>query len=421
MKLNYKKTFLLGFGFFAISLTWSIYNSFVPVFLKNFITANWLIGFIMTLDNYAGIIIQPLFGYLSDNTNTKFGRRIPYLLFGMPLASIFLIIIPLHFSLPSLILFIVCLNVTMASFRSPTIALMPDITAEPLRSKANGIINLMGGIGAVVAYFIGSKLYMQNKSYPFFMAAILLIISIIILYKNIKEKRDSLNYNTNPQKKGIKYLIKNFKASNKDSKKISIPKNTIFMLCAILCWFIAFNAVESFFSLYGKEYLKINEAIAASKFTFFSLSMVVFAIPAGLIATKIGKKKTIIIGLILMILSFAGLVFANDINKIGYVFIFSGMCWALININSYPLIVSMTNNDNIGTFTGYYYFASSLAAIISPPLAGKLIDILGYSILFKYTLIFFILALIFMFMVKQPNETSDISKVDVSNYSNLEI
>ena len=237
MKLNYKKLLLLGFGFFAISLTWSLYNSFVPIFLRKFIGSNALIGFIMTLDNYAGLFLQPMFGTLSDRTRTKLGKRMPYLIFGMPIAAVLVSIIPMHWSLLSLIVSIVSLNLVMASFRSPTIALMPDLTPEPLRSKANGIINLMGGIGAIFAYLIGSYLYRINQSYPFYMASCLIVISLIILFTNIKEERDSLKYNLIPKADEEEY------DELDEDEKNKMTLNVVFLLLAIFFWIIAFNSV----------------------------------------------------------------------------------------------------------------------------------------------------------------------------------
>jgi MFS family permease len=290
---------------------------------------------------------------------------------------------------------------------------MPDLTPGPLRSKANGVINLMGGTGAVVAYFVGSKLYKLNPAYPFYMASVLILVSLIVLFTNIKEERDAINYNDAP--------VKTEKREEQTAVKSRVAWNVILLLFAIFFWFVAYNAVEAFFTLYGKEYLNVNEAVAAGKFTFFSLSMVIFAIPAGLIATRIGKKKTIALGLILMILTFGGLLFSTNINAIGYMFIFAGACWALININSYPFVVSMTSNANVGRYTGYYYLFSSLAAIVSPPLVGKLIDIFGYGILFKYTVVGFIIALVFILMVKPPVEQGDKGKSIVESLENLEV
>lgn len=414
MKFRYKKTFLLGFGFFAISVTWALYNSFVPIFLRTFIASNAVIGFIMTLDNYAGLFLQPLFGTLSDKTRVKLGRRMPYLIFGMPVAAVLVSLIPMNWSLISLIVSIVSLNIVMASFRSPTVALMPDITPEPQRSKANGIINLMGGLGSIAAFLVGSLLYKMNTAYPFYMASALIVISLLVLLFNIKEKRDSLNYDEIPQKE--ESTIK----ENENQGKARLTWNIMFILLAIFFWFVAFGAVETFFTTYGKEFLKVNEADAAMRFTFFSLSFVVFAIPAGLIATKIGKKKTIIIGLISMIILFSGLLFFNDINMIGYLFIVAGACWALININSYPLVISMTNSANIGRFTGYYYLFSSLAAIVSPPLIGTLMDAFGYDLLFKYSVVGFVISLVFMLFVKSPDSEVIKQQTVVESLENLD-
>ena len=400
MKLNYKKTFILGFGFFAIMLCASLYDSFVPIFLRKFTDKAVLIGFIMTMDNYIGLFLQPAIGALSDRTNTRFGKRMPFILLCMPLAAILAGAIPNHWGFVPLIVIIVVFNVLMACFRSPTVALMPDITPRPLRSKANGVINFMGGFGAVVAYLVGSRLYKINAAYPFYMAGILLIISVVILFFNIKEKRDSLTVTeeaeqvSRPKSAGIAQQIDALRSGNR----------VWVLLCAIFFWFIAYNAVSTFFTLYGTEYLHVAEEDAAAKLTLFSLSLVVFSIPAGFIGTKLGKKKTIILGLILMIAVFGGIFFANDLNIIGYLFIPAGAAWALVNINSYPFVVSMSKTKSIGAFTGLYYLFSSLAAIASPPLIGFLADQFGYGILFRYSLVGFAIALVFMIFVKTPTE-----------------
>ncbi|SHI21593.1 Na+/melibiose symporter [Sporobacter termitidis DSM 10068] len=395
MKLNYKKTFILGFGFFAISLCAALYDSYVPIFLNKFIDKVWLIGFLMTLDNYIGLFLQPAIGALSDRTNTKFGKRMPFILICMPLAAVFVSLIPNHRDLISLIVIIVLYNLIMASFRSPTIALMPDITPEPLRSKANGVINLMGGVGSVIAFLVGSKLYGANPAYPYYMAGLLLLISLVVLFFNIREKRDSLTVAARenaPEKISLRQIFS-------DKKSLT---NVLMLLLAIFFWFVAFNSVSTFFTLYGKEYLHVGEAAAASKLTYFSLSMVVFAIPAGIIGTWIGKKKTIVIGISIIVAVFAAVFFTNSIDTIGYLFIVGGAGWALININSYPFVVSMARPESIGTYTGLYYLFSSLAAIASPPLAGLLIDRLGYGVLFKYSVTGFILALVCILFVKAP-------------------
>lgn len=409
MKLNYKKTVILGFGFFAITLCSSLYDSYVPIFLHKFIDKAWLIGFLMTMDNYVGLVLQPLIGTLSDRTHTRFGRRMPYILICMPLAAVFICIIPNHLSLISLIIIIVVYNLIMSTFRSPTVALMPDITPAPLRSKANSVINFMGGAGAVIAFFVGSKLYKVNPAYPFYMAAVLLLVSVTILFVKIKEKRDALSIEDSGNEKAEASAKLNMTAARHLFLKDKNVKNVLFLLLAIFFWFIAYNSVASFFSLYGKEFLKVAPEVATSRLTYFSLSMlctcfIISLLPASFFSSNVKKKKTIIVGLVIMIAVFGCVFFTKDINVIGILFIPAGIAWGLININSYPFVVSMTDQKNIGTYTGLYYLFSSLAAIASPPLIGMLIDNLGYGILFKYSVCGFILALVCILLVKTPKE-----------------
>lgn len=394
-KLNYKKTFLLGFGFFAVSITWSVYNAFMPKLLSNFIASSALIGFIMTIDNYLALFIQPAVGMYSDRINTRFGKRMPFLMLGMPLAAIFVTLIPNNINLKTMIIFLVLMNLSMSIFRSPVVALMPDITHEENRSKANSIINFMGGIGSLIAYFVGSLLWDKNPAYPFYLAAVLILISFIITFNFIKEKRDVIQYENSEDKVD---LIKGLRQGLKS-------KNTRYLLFAICSWFIGFNGIETFFTRYGEIYLGVKVSTAAMSFTFVSLSFLVFAIPAGIIGTKLGKKKTIRIGIIGIIVGFLIVAFLHSITPIRITFLIFGFFWALININSYPYIAEMAPAGYIGTYTGLYYLFSSVANIISPPFLGAIMDFIGYRYMFFYGAFFFILALLFMNKVKlKPSE-----------------
>lgn len=393
---DYKKTFLLGTGFFAISITWSVYNAFVPKILNNFIGSTALIGFIMTIDNYFALFIQPLVGSLSDRIDTKYGKRMPFIMVGMPLASIFIIFLANYSSLSMLITFIIIMNLSMSLFRSPVIALMPDVTPRKMRSKANSIINLMGGIGSVIAYMIGSKLWDVNSKYPFYLAAILMLISFITLFNSIKEKRDVIGYEKNDDNMGI---IQNIKEAAKN-------RNLLFLLFAICSWFIGFSGVESLFTLYGEKYLGVKTSAAAFSFTFISISFLVFSVPAGILGTKFGKKKTITAGIGGLIGCFLVIAFMKNITFIRILFLVCGFFWALININSYPFVADMAPRGKIGTFTGLYYLMSSIAAIVSPPLLGLVIDLISYRCMFFYAAGFFILAIIFVKNVKAENQYS---------------
>lgn len=390
-KLNYKNTFLLGLGFFCISITWSLYNSFVPIFLNRYISSAFIIGLIMTFDNIAAITLQPFFGALSDRTNTKYGRRMPYLLIGIPVSAAFFFLIPYEFSLASLIAIVMCFNVIMSIYRAPTVALMPDLTPSPLRSKANGIINFMGGFGALLAYFVGSKIYDYDKHMPFIGTSILMILAIIVLYKTIKEP--SAPALDDKESSGI---ISAFGEILSDS-----DKSALFMLFAIFFWFIGYQGIEALFTLYGVKYLGIKESAAALTLGFFSLSFLIFAIPSGFIATRIGRKRTIKIGILGLMIMFGVILFSKNILIIRGCMLIGGMFWAFVNINSYPMVVEMTTDSKIGAYTGLYYFFSSMSAILGPPLFGKLIDLMGYGVLFLMALCFFLLAFICITYVKK--------------------
>jgi len=390
-KLNYKKVFLLGIGFFAISVIWSIYNAFVPKMLSNFISSTTIIGFIMTIDNYFALFLQPAVGIMSDKVDTKYGKRMPFIMVGMPLSVVFIILVANYKNLPMLITFIVLMNLSMSIFRSPVVALMPDITAKENRSKANSIINLMGGIGSVIAYIVGSKLWDMDEKFPFYLAAILMLLSFILLFNSIKERRDVEQYEKDEEAsisfiQSVKQAIKN--------------KNVLFLLLAICSYFIGFAGIETLFTLYGEKYLGIKTSAAAFSFTFISISFLISAIPAGILGTKFGKKKTITAGALGIALSFLIIAFMSNIIYIRGMFLICGFFWALININSYPFVTDMAAKGKIGTFTGLYYLTASIAAIVSPPLLGFIVDLLGYKYMFFYGALFFLLAIVFIKKVK---------------------
>lgn len=402
-KLNYKKTFILGFGFFAISITWSVYNAFMPLLLGNFLSSATIIGFIMTIDNYLALFIQPTVGFYSDRIHTRFGRRMPFIMIGMPLAAVFMFIIPQTSSLYGLIFALLFMNLSMSLYRSPVIALMPDITAKQHRSKSNSIINFMGGIGSLIAYVIGGKLFEMNEGYPFILSGFLILFSFTVLFLRIKEKRDVLHYEAAEEKRN---LIQGLGIAWQDRN----ARNLLFAICS---WFIAYNGVETFFTKYGVSYLGITPSQATLTLSFISVSFLIFAIPAGLIGTKIGKKNTIRIGVGFAVLLMLGIFFLKPemdytLPLMRVLFLGVGFAWASININSYPLVADMSPLGLLGTYTGVYYLFSSLANIISPVLLGGLIDVFGYHIVFLYGASFFALAFFFISQVHDKREENNV-------------
>src|SRR3989338_7937822 len=241
MKLNYGKTFLLGFGFFGVSVIWGVYNAFVPVFLAGkFDLQPAVIGFFMTLDNIAALLIQPPVGAWSDRLHTPLGRRMPFILVGAPIGALAFGLIPLAAVLP---LFVACtstLLLSMALWRTPVVALMPDITPSPFRSQANGIINFMGGVGAIISFLVGASLYEKDPAYPFWMGSVLVIAASLLVFIFIKEPKE---YEAGEQRPS---MLSSLREVMNDPDRSALR-----LLLAIFFWFLGYTAIEAFFNLYA--------------------------------------------------------------------------------------------------------------------------------------------------------------------------
>jgi MFS family permease len=391
MKLDIKKTFILGLGFFAVSLVWPLYNIYVPIFLRDFLDSQFQINAIMTLDNVLAVSLIPFIASLSDRTQTRFGRRMPYLMIGIPLSAIAFIMLPNYSGFLSFMLIITVLNFSMAIYRAPTVALMPDITPAPLRSQANGIINFMGGLASVFVLIGGSFLYKTNKNLPFILTAVLMLFALAMLIRFIKEPKVGVE---------AKEDRVNLRASIKEII-VDSDKSTAFILLAIFFWFVGYQGVEATFSNYCVQFLGLEVTDASLILGFFALSFLAFAIPAGFIGTKFGKRKTILVGLIgdtLVFLSLftIGTIFPYNQIVMMILMLIGGFFWALININSYPMVVERTTELKIGTYTGLYYFASSLAAISGPLFIGAFVDLIGFKSMFIITAVSYFIAFLFI-------------------------
>src|SRR5512144_940731 len=267
MRFNYGKIFLLGFGFFGVSVIWATYNAFVPIFLQDkFGLQPALIGFFMTLDNIAALFIQPPVGAWSDRLRTPIGRRMPFILIGAPFGALAFGIIPIAAVLP---LFVACtstLLLSMAFWRTPVVALMPDITPSQYRSQANGIVNLMGGIGTIIASLVGSTLYEKNVAFPFWMGSILVLLAALLVFIFIKEPKEYEEGEKEPNMfESLRELF--------DSEE----KSGIRILLAIFFWFLAYTGIEAFLTLYATKYIGIPEGDAGRLLGPIGLFFVLFA------------------------------------------------------------------------------------------------------------------------------------------------
>ena len=422
VEFKYSRIFLLGFGFFGISIIWALYNAYVPIFLQDtFHLSKTVTGFIMTIDNLFAVLLLPFLGALSDMTRTRLGRRKPYILLGAPSAAIMFALIPISRMYESLALFmgtIIFMNFFMALFRSPVVAFMPDITPSEKRSQANGIINFMGGLGALLAYFGGKALYDMNYAYPFYLGAAIMLLANLLVVLFVPEPGE---YRVPGKKLNIRKLLaetshKSFGELKDNLKDVfaSHERSLLAILLAIFLWFIAFNSLETFFTSYAKYYLGIEESTGAFMLGLFSLSFMIFAIPAGFIGARLGRRRTITLGLIIIIGILVGAYLVGEGQKpessslsdpvvmtfMGLFFV-GGMGWAMVNVNSLPMVVDMTTEEKLGGYTGLYYFFSQAANLVAPPLAGAFLDLIGYRTLIPFSIAFFILAAIAMQFVRR--------------------
>lgn len=414
MRLNYGKTFLLGFGFLAVSIIWMTYNTFVPLFLSNrfALDPRW-IGFFMTLDNIAALLIQPPVGAWSDRLRTPIGRRMPFILIGAPIGAIVFGIIPVASALPVFVACTSTLLLSMAFWRTPVIALMPDITPSKFRSQANGIINLMGGVGAIIATLGGSRLYAINQAYPFWVGSALVILAVVLLFIFIKEPKE---YETTIEERPS--LIRAVGEIVREEEK-----SPLLILLAIFFWFVAYNAIEAFFTLYAQNHLGLPGEDGARLLGQLSLIFVLFALPAGYIGGTIGRRITIMSGIILMSVCMLAMFFLPSqtllieitrlpvlgvVPIVGIILMVAGASWALINVNSLPMVVDMTDDVRIGTYTGLYYLFSTLAAIAGPNINGWIIALTGnnYGLVMVVGPFFMLAALLMMLFVRRGEAKS---------------
>jgi maltose/moltooligosaccharide transporter len=436
LKLDYKKTFLIGFGFFGTSIMWALYNTYVPIYLQagnpafdanlavqtfGFGLSATLTGFIMTLDNIAAFFIQPIMGAISDRTYTRIGRRMPYILIFAPIAVLAFVLIPL---VPQMIpaelngqvsqlsglfaFFVAALGVmllAMAVFRTPVIALMPDLTPSPLRSKANGVINLMGGLGGVLAFLGGGMLYKMYRPLPFWVGGGVTLIAVVILFWKVKEPRELVE-SAARQEEGLGVFrgLRDIPPEN--------VRSLVLLILAIFFWFVGYNAVETFFSSYGVTTLGVSESTASMILSVAYVTFILFSIPSGFIATRFGRKRTIIVGLAIFAVLLAIAFFVPVVPVVIVLLAVGGLAWSLVNINSLPMVVDISTSEEVlGTYTGLYYVAGTLAAVVGPILNGWVIDLTGrnYNMIFFVTPAFFVLAILCMLGVTKGEAKQAVS------------
>jgi MFS family permease len=424
MKGYYLTTFLIGLGFFTMGLMDPLYDTYIPIFLSRYIESNALIGAIMTLDNVFAIFLIPIFSAISDRTQTRIGRRMPFIISLLPLSAFAFGLIPFAAlsSLALLIILIFVFNLFKQAVRGPVVALMPDMVPGDIRSEANGVINTMGGIAAIVgtiglAQLMNVKINLAKHgptnnilAYPF--AGILVIVAVLLLFFFVKERKGA-NFEQAAEEKVP--IIKSLKQIFGEE-----DKSAFYILLSLLFWFIGYQGVLPFVGKYSVEVLKVSPGSAALAAGMVGVAYAIFAIPSGLVAHRHGRKKTIrtsLVGLIIvLVLIFAhSVIFTTEgvsstltmILFWALMFVF-GIFWVSVITNSFPMLWQMADYANMGIYTGLYYFFSQLASIIAPPITGGLIDLFGYGSLFLFAAACMLVAFFLMSKVTR-GEPEDIA------------
>ena len=410
MKLNRKRTMLVGLAFLSICAFWQFYDNEIPKILKNtFGMGETLTGFIMALDNILALFLLPFFGSLSDKVNTKIGKRMPFILCGTALASVLLVILAGLSSQPTMlavfIIVLLLLLVAMGTYRSPAVSLMPELTPAPLRSKANAIINLMGTVGGVYTLLMIKFLvhtptdgFLTNYMPMALSIVAIMVISVGVLYITVPENKCMKEVEQEDMEDKVEAEAK---ATAGKKMPPEVKRSMIFLLLSVFFWFTAYNAVTTAFSRYVEQVWNLHNGEYADCLMVGTVAAVLAYLPIGNISQKIGRKKMIFFGIVLMAVSYLLAVFAVQYAFwVNILFAFVGIGWASINVNSYPMVVEMSRAGDIGKFTGLYYTFSMAAQVFTPIASGFLLEHVSYQTLFPYSAFFMVVAGVTMLMVK---------------------
>ena len=434
MKLNNKRTILVGLAFLSICAFWQMYDSIVPLILtRTFHLNETFSGAIMAADNVLALFLLPIFGGISDRVDTRLGKRMPFILFGTGCAIILLNILPLldngyaaapsTFKLVSFVIVLGLLLIAMGTYRSPAVALMPDVTPKPLRSKGNAIINLMGAVGGILYLAVAAVMYPNSKvqglahvNYQplFLVVSAIMFVAVGLLFLTTKEPKLTAE-NRELEKQHPEWNLAQDDGSGNQVLPAPVKRSLGFLLASIALWFAGYNGVTTWFTTYISVVMGQGLGGASTCLLVATAGAIVSYIPIGALASKIGRKKTIMGGIILLascfLLGFVLTTVYSSINAVMFVvFALVGLAWAAINVNSLPMVVEMCKGSDIGKFTGYYYTASMSAQIITPIVAGTLMRQISYQILFPYAAFFVSLSFVTMLFVRHGDVKAQAKK-----------
>lgn len=418
MKLDYKKTILVGLAFFSISAFWQMYDNIIPKILENtFDMGETVTGIVMAMDNVLALILLPIFGAVSDRA----GRRMPFIVGGTVLAVGLTIALAFLNAPGRLVPFLIVLGallLSMSLYRSPAVALMPDVTPKPLRSRGNAVINLMGSLGGL--FTLVSIMFLvktradgsENYTLLFITVAIVMVLAVLTMIftvneRKLKQEMLDINYGVDPADEE--------QQPQQGDKKAKLPRDVkrslILILVSVSLWFFAYNAITTAFTRYAQNVWGMGTGSASMCLTVAMGAALIGFIPIGHLSAKLGRKKTILIGVATLTVALGiAALFAQNFSFWFYpLFALVGVGWAAINVNSFPMVVEISRSGDIGKYTGYYYTFSMAAQILTPVVSGAIIEavekstgsvVAGYSTLFPYAFVFSALAFVTMCFVR---------------------
>ncbi len=393
----------IGLAYFSSQMAVALYNAYLPIFYGAFVASNAVIGLIMIIDNIASMTVQPYFGGLSDRVQTRWGRRTPFLLVGMPLTAVAFALIPRAPDLAALFAATVLLNVAASVFTSPSYALMPDTTPPPLRGRANGIINLMGGLGALVAFFYLSELYRRSRTLPFDVAGALLVASLAVILLAIPERRLALAAGDVRSPAGDASAGRLLPAARAVVR--SPDRSLLLLLTGAWAAVAAVNGVQNMFTRYGVHYLGLDPSGATQLLGFFAAAFLLSAVPAGTAGDRIGRLRTIRVGVAGTLAVFVAISVVRHPVLYRALLVIGGVAWALWVVNAYPFLIDRVAASETGTYTGLWNAVLGFAGLASPPVYGLAVDALGFGAFFLPGILFMGAALACVLAIRDGDRT----------------
>ena len=421
MKLNYKRTLLVGMAFLSICAFWQLYDNVVPLILKNtFHMRDDVAGVIMALDNILALFLLPFFGKLSDGCHSRLGKRMPFILGGTAAAVVLMNLLPAAdkaVNLPVFVTALALLLVAMGTYRSPAVALMPDVTPKPLRSKANAIINLMGALGGV--FTLGVTGFLVHKgtdgrndyTWLFLAVSLLMAASVVVLLLTIRENKLAAEAEKLNQELGAEAQWEPQGKGGFRSLPGDMRRSLALILASVFLWFMGYNAVTTAFTKYVSVQWGYDIGSASRCLMVATVGAVLSYLPVGMLSSRFGRKRLIQVGVLLLAVCFAAAgLFPSFSPAVYVVFVLVGMAWAMINVNSYPMVVEIARGSDVGKFTGYYYTFSMAAQIVTPIVSGWLLEHVGYHTLMPYAAIMVALSFVTISLTRHGDSRPEAPK-----------